>query len=99
MVTPGASAIWRCPALRLSPGAPARHSRPMPSPAPITRRALALVAISAALAACGDATPSVAPAADAAVVADVVVADGVAALDAGAPAVDVPPEPDVIVGH
>ncbi|MDO9022636.1 MAG: pectin acetylesterase-family hydrolase [Deltaproteobacteria bacterium] len=66
----------------------------MPSPAPVTRRALAVVALSAALAACGDATPSAAPAGDAAVVADVVV-DVVAALDAPAPAVDVPPEPDV----
>jgi hypothetical protein len=66
----------------------------MPSPAPVTRRALALVALSAALAACGDATPSVAPVLDSAVVADGV-GDAAAALDAGAPAVDVPPEPDV----
>lgn len=53
-------------------------------------RSIALLALSSALAACGDGTP--APATDAAVAADVPLD---VAGDAGAPAVDVPPEPDV----
>jgi hypothetical protein len=65
----------------------------------LVARALPLLAISAALSACGDATPS--PATDAAVGADgpaadaLVAADAPAAVDAAAPEVDVPDESDV----